>query len=260
MTDRTPTPLHVDELGVRLGSEAVLRDVSLEVSAGTTLAIIGHSGCGKTTLLRAIAGLLPLSAGRITLGAQRVDAMPPQRRGIVYLNQEPLLFPHLNVFENIAFGLRLRHQSDSIIRERVSELLVQLELDGLARRSPQALSGGQRQRAAFGRALIVAPSLLLLDEPFSSLDPQTRLSMQRLFKEVTHARGITALFVTHDLKESLRMGDRFAMLHGGRLQHYPDRRAFCADPATGVAREASFWGDLAKAVAVTPPVSDSSDA
>ncbi|TAM97968.1 MAG: ABC transporter ATP-binding protein [Rhodanobacteraceae bacterium] len=260
MSDHPPASLQVDELRVRLGGVEVLRGLSLAVEAGGTLAIIGPSGCGKTTLLRAIAGLLPLSAGRITLGTQRVDALPSQRRGIVYLNQEPLLFPHLNVFENIAFGLRLRHQPDATVRQQVNELLAQLELDGLAQRSPQALSGGQRQRAAFGRALIVAPSLLLLDEPFSNLDPETRISMQQLFKDLAHARGITALFVTHDLKESLRMGDRFAMLLAGQLRHYPDRRAFCADPATGVVREAAFWGDLAGDTAAPAVAPGSRDA
>ncbi|MDE2155220.1 MAG: ABC transporter ATP-binding protein [Xanthomonadaceae bacterium] len=260
MTDRTPMPLHIDGLGVDLGGHRVLQGVSLAVAAGATMAIIGASGCGKTTLLRAIAGLLPLAAGRIALGPQRVDALPPQRRGIVYLNQEPLLFPHLNVFDNIAFGLRLRHQAERTIRQQVDELLVQLELDALAPRSPQALSGGQRQRAAFGRALIVAPSLLLLDEPFSNLDPETRIAMQQVFKQLAHARGITALFVTHDLKESLRMGDHFAMMHDGRLRHYPDRAAFCADPATGVAREASFWSDLAIGPAAAPVPQDDSHA
>lgn len=255
MTDRAALPLHVDDLGVNLGGQRVLQGVSLAIDTGATLAIIGASGCGKTTLLRAIAGLLPLTAGRIVLGAQRVDVLPPQRRGIVYLNQEPLLFPHLNVFDNIAFGLRLRHRAERTIRKQVEELLMQLELDGLAARPPQALSGGQRQRAAFGRALIVAPSLLLLDEPFSNLDPETRISMQQVFKRLAHARGITALFVTHDLKESLRMGDHFAMLRGGRLQHYANRAAFCADPATGVAREASFWNDLA--IGRSPTLDDS---
>lgn len=260
MTDRLPVPLRIDNLGVDLGGHRVLQGVSLSVGAGATLAIIGASGCGKTTLLRAIAGLLPLTAGQITLGVRRVETVAPQRRGIVYLNQEPLLFPHLNVFDNIAFGLRLRGQPERRIRGRVDELLLQLELDGLARRAPQALSGGQRQRAAFGRALIVAPALLLLDEPFSNLDPETRISMQAVFKQLAHARGITALFVTHDLKESLRMGDRFAMLRGGRLQHYPDQASFCADPATGVAREAAFWGELAAVSSRPPTLSKEPDA
>ncbi len=245
MNDTTRNALIVDGLAVRYGDKSVLQDVALDVDAGRTLTVIGSSGCGKTTLLRTIAGLVPQLRGRIMLGADRIDHLPAHRRGIVYLNQEPLLFPHLNVFENIAFGLRLRHLSHRAIRERVNALITQLELDGLADRQPHTLSGGQRQRAAFGRALIVAPSLLLLDEPFSNLDPETRTSMQFLFKALAHDRAITSIFVTHDLKESLRIGDRFAILHAGGLHHYRDRAAFCVDPTSGVRQEAEFWSDLA---------------
>lgn len=241
MTDSIAPILRVEHLDVRLGGHLVLREVSFAVEANTTMAVIGGSGCGKTTLLRAIAGLIVAERGRVMLGTQDVVSLAPHRRGIVYLNQETLLFPHLNLFENVAFGLRLRRLSDSEIRERVREMIAQLELDGLELRHPHALSGGQRQRAAFGRALAVDPALLLLDEPFSNLDADTRTSMQELFKRVARERGITALFVTHDLKESLRVGDRFAMIRAGRLQTYTDRENFCADPATGVDREARFW-------------------
>ncbi|KZC35297.1 MULTISPECIES: ABC transporter ATP-binding protein [Rhodanobacter] len=241
MSNRSPVALTIENLRVTLGDSAVLDGASLHLAAGTTLAVIGASGCGKTTLLRAIAGLVPIAAGRITLGSQPVDGLPPHQRGMVYLNQEPLLFPHLNLFDNVAFGLRLRHRPEAEIRARVSELMVLLELDGLERRAPHALSGGQRQRAAFARALIVEPALLLLDEPFSNLDPDTRVSAQTLFKQVARTRGITSMFVTHDLKESLRMGDTFALMRRGQLRLYHDRAAFCGDPDTGVAREAAFW-------------------
>lgn len=249
MSDRSPVTLTVENLRVILGDSPVLDGVSLHLAAGATLAVIGASGGGKTTLLRAIAGLLPTAGGRITLGERSVDGQPAHLRGMVYLNQEPLLFPHLNLFENVAFGLRLRRQTDAVIRERVSELLVLLELDGLEQRAPHALSGGQRQRAAFARALIVEPALLLLDEPFSNLDPDTRVSAQMLFKHVARTRGITSMFVTHDLKESLRMGDAFGLLRDGRLRLYHDRAAFCADPDTGVSREAAFWSGMTGAPA-----------
>ncbi|TAL88950.1 MAG: ABC transporter ATP-binding protein [Rhodanobacter sp.] len=240
-TDASSPTLRVDRLGVQLGGQVILHDVSFVVDVHTTMAVIGASGCGKTTLLRAIAGLLTPAHGEVKLGARRVDLLAPNRRGIVYLNQEPLLFPHLDLFENIAFGLRLRRLPERQVRERVAEMLVQLELDGMERRHAHALSGGQRQRAAFGRALVVEPALLLLDEPFSNLDPDTRTSMQDLFKQLARRRGITALLVTHDLKESMRMGDSFAMMRGGRVHAYADRKAFCADPASGVEREAAFW-------------------
>lgn len=245
MTDHLEAALRIEALAVEQGGRVLLRDVTLEVAPGETLAVIGPSGSGKSSLLRAIAGLMPLAHGSITLGGRRVDTLAPHQRGIVYLSQEPLLFPHLDVFENIAFGLRLRRFADETVHAMVGELIGQLGLDGLARRRPDALSGGQRQRVAFGRALIVAPTLLLLDEPFSNLDPDTRLTMQRMFKEITHARGVSAVFVTHELKESLRMGDRYAIVRDQRLRQYDDRAAFCADPDTGVAREAGFWRELA---------------
>jgi putrescine transport system ATP-binding protein len=196
--------------------------------------------------LRAVAGLIVAERGRVMLGTESVDSLAANRRGIVYLNQEPLLFPHLNLFENIAFGLRLRRVAEAEIHERVGKLISQLELDGLELRHPEALSGGQRQRVAFGRALAVDPALLLLDEPFSNLDADTRTNMQDLFKRLAHERGTTALVVTHDLKESIRVGDSFAMIRDGRVHTYKDRQEFCADPISGVDREAAFWRALAK--------------
>jgi ABC-type Fe3+/spermidine/putrescine transport system ATPase subunit len=245
VNDLVNSALHVEGLSVELGGARILDDISFGVDPGTTLAIIGASGCGKTTLLKTLAGLIEPISGRIRLGAAQVEHVPPHRRGIVYLNQEPLLFPHLDVFENVAFGLRMQHLPEAQVRARVTHMLVQLELDGLEQRSPHALSGGQRQRAAFGRALIIEPALLLLDEPFSSLDPATRRAMQALFRRIASGLNSTALFVTHDLRETLTMGDQVAMMRAGRLHTYADREAFCLDPATGVMREATFWQDLA---------------
>jgi len=233
--------LRVENVDVRLGAQLILREVSLSVDAHSTMAVIGPSGCGKTTLLRAVAGLIAVERGRILLGLEPVGVAAAGRQRIVHLNQEALLFPHLDVYENIAFGLRVRNVAEGEIRRRVAALLAQLELSGLELRSPQSLSGGQRQRVAFGRALAADPALLLLDEPFSNLDPDTRTSMQELFKRLANEHGITALFVTHDLKESIRIGQRFAMIRDGRLQTYPDLERFCADPASGVDREAEFW-------------------
>lgn len=236
--------LYVEGLSVELGGTRILDEVGLHVDPGTTLAIIGASGCGKTTLLKALAGLLDPSHGSIRLDAKQVEHLPSHLRGIVYLNQEPLLFPHLNVFENVAFGLRMKHVPGAQVHARVTDMLAQLELDGLEDRPPNALSGGQRQRTAFGRALIIEPELLLLDEPFSSLDPSTRGTMQALFRRVASDLGITALFVTHDLRETLTMGDQLAMMRAGRLHAYANRAAFSQDPATGVMREAAFWHNL----------------
>ena len=235
--------LRVSGLDVSLGGRAILRDVDFAVDPHSTLAVIGPSGSGKTSLLRALAGLGGRANGAIEVDRRRVDALPAHRRGIVYLNQEPLLFPHLDVRGNIGFGLRLRHRSASRIAVVVDPLVAALGLQGLESRDPLTLSGGERQRVAFGRALAVDTAVLLLDEPFASLDPATRLSMQTLFRQVARDRGITALFVTHDLKECLRVGDQFAAIRDGRCRVYPGRAAFCADPANGVAAEIAFWSD-----------------
>jgi putrescine transport system ATP-binding protein len=241
VSESVAAALHVEDVDVRLGAQLILREVSFRVPAHSTMAVIGPSGCGKTTLLRAVAALIAVERGRILLGSEPVGEAAASRQRIVHLNQESLLFPHLDLSENIAFGLRVRHVAEREIRRRVARLIAQLELNGLESRSPQSLSGGQRQRVAFGRALAADPALLLLDEPFSNLDPDTRATMQDLFKHLAGEHGITALFVTHDLKESIRVGDHFAMIRDATLRTYPDLERFCADPASGVDREAEFW-------------------
>ncbi|MFY9825238.1 MAG: ABC transporter ATP-binding protein [Thermoanaerobaculia bacterium] len=226
------------------GSEPVLADVSLAVGHRETVSVLGRSGSGKTTLLKIIAGLETAGRGEILLDGRRIDAVPPQARGIVYLYQEPLLFPHLDVWENVAFGLRLRGVVGEEVTRRVGEMIASLELEDHARKRPHQLSGGQRQRVSFGRALIVQPALLLLDEPFGNLDAETRTGMQALFKRVAAAYRITSLFVTHDLKEAILMGDRFAHLKAGCLRLFGDREAFAADPEIGVMNEVRFWESL----------------
>lgn len=223
----------------------VFEDVQIELPRGRTLAVLGASGCGKTTLLRVIAGLEAADAGWVRLGGRDIGRLSPQQRQALYLYQEALLFPHLDVLENVAFGLRLRRCPQRELRAICLELLAQLELEGLERRMPEQLSGGQRQRVAFGRALAVRPQLLLLDEPFGSLDAQTRSSMQMLFQRVAAQYGMTTVFVTHDVQEALRVGNCFAMLAQGRLNSFASRADFCADPASGVAHELAFWSQIA---------------
>ena len=237
--------LEVRRLRKAFGTQRVLEDVSLDVRSGMVLAVLGASGAGKTTLLRVLAGLEDADAGEITLAGRRVTTLPAEARGAVCLSQEPLLFPHLDVFENIAFGLRVRGASAADIEREVQSWLHALDLAGFAHRRPETLSGGQRQRVAFARALVVKPTLLLLDEPFSSLDPPTRAAMQALFLDKVRPQRIATICVTHDLGEALRVGDAFARLDNGRLTAYPDRMSFCADPRNGVAEEAAFWRRLA---------------
>ncbi len=235
--------LEIIQMEKSFGNTPVLNRISFGLEEHQTLAVLGRSGCGKTTMLKIIAGLLD-GAGSIVLDGREMHHLPPQQRGIVYLYQESLLFPHLNVFENVAFGLRLRKLPETEIRRRVTTLLADLGLADHEQKMPTALSGGQKQRVAFGRALIVQPKILLLDEPFGALDVETRSTMQTLFKKIAREQGITTLFVTHDLKEAVLMGDRLGYMEHGQLEIFDNLDAFIADERTGMRQEINFWQKL----------------
>lgn len=237
--------LRVEGLSKSFGSETVLNDCALHLRQRQTLSVLGRSGSGKTTLLKIIAGLETADLGRVTLAGENLAKTPAHLRGIVYLYQEALLFPHLDVFENVAFGLRLRKAPLAEITQRVNAMLKELQIEDQARKAPEQLSGGQRQRVAFGRALVINPRVLLLDEPFGALDARTRTEMQEFYRRIAAEFGITSVFVTHDLKEALLMGDELAVMDKGQLKHYPDRAAFIRDKNTGVSAEAAFWREVA---------------
>ncbi|WP_341224965.1 ABC transporter ATP-binding protein [uncultured Arcticibacterium sp.] len=236
--------LKVKDLHKSFNKEAVFSSLNFELDAHKTLSILGKSGCGKTTMLKTISGLLAPDQGEIRINDEIINEVIPEQRNIVYLYQEDLLFPHLTAFENIAFGLRLRKKPEAEIQEKVMKMLASLELDGQENKMPNQLSGGQRQRVSFGRAIITNPSLLLLDEPFGSLDTVTRERMQGLFKSLTAEFGITSIFVTHDLKEAVLMGDSIGFMQKGNLKMYANKQDFINDPSTGVQNEINFWGSL----------------
>jgi len=236
--------LRIDRLSKAFHSERVLSALSFSLDEHQTLSILGRSGCGKTTLLKIIAGLLDPDSGDVFLQERNIRGVPAHKRNIVYLYQEALLFPHLNVFENIAFGLRLRKMPEAIIHDRTMEMIRSLELEEQRGKMPHLLSGGQKQRVSFGRALIINPLLLLLDEPFGNLDVGTRAGMQEFFRTVAQKFKITSIFVTHDVKEAILMGNRIGFLENGNLDIYEDVRDFIRDPKTGVSREVDFWEDL----------------
>ncbi len=236
--------LEVRHLTKSFKKEQVVQNLNFMLEAQHTLSILGKSGCGKTTMLKIIAGLVQPDEGEIILADKEVTWEKPERRNIVYLYQEDLLFPHLNTFENIAFGLRLKKMPKAKIEEQVKQMIASLELQGQENKMPNQLSGGQRQRVSFGRAIITNPSLLLLDEPFGSLDSGTRKRMQTLFKNLTKAYKITSLFVTHDLKEAVQMGDKIGFMKAGNLKVYEDLNAFISDATTGVQDEIKFWESL----------------
>jgi ABC-type Fe3+/spermidine/putrescine transport system ATPase subunit len=233
--------LEVAQLSKSYGGMAVLRTLQFSLQQGHCLGVLGASGCGKTTLLQVLAGLVDADAGQVTLQGRDVLALPPEERGIVYLGQEPLLFPHLDVRDNIAFGLQVRGMGRAERYRQSDALVAELGLQGLERRMPVALSGGQRQRVAFGRALIIRPRLLLLDEPFGSLDARTRSDMQQLYRRLSKEHNITSILVTHDVREALVLADDLALMREGELRGYPSRSAFLADPQTGAGAEIAFW-------------------
>lgn len=236
--------LELRHIAKKYSNKQVLQDVNCGLQAHHTLSILGKSGCGKSTLLKIIAGIEDAGSGSVILNGKDISSLASNQRNIVYLFQEPLLFPHLNVFENIAFGLRIRKLKAEEISCRVQEMLDSLGLTEHSKKMPHQISGGQKQRVAFGRALIINPPLILLDEPFSSLDVETRSQMQQLYKTIAAKFQITALFVTHDIKEALLMGDTIAYMEDGLLEIYANKKDFVNAAKTGVKNEIDFWNNL----------------
>lgn len=236
--------LDVKNLKKNYQNNEVLKDINFSLEKGKTLAILGKSGCGKTTLLKVLAGIEQSDEGSVYCSGKPILHLPLNQRNLVYLFQEPLIFPHLNVFDNIAFGLKVRKVTETEIKSRTHDMIEALELSNIMHKTTYELSGGQKQRVAFGRSLIINPDCLLLDEPFSSLDFQTRSSMQIFYKDVSARFNITTIFVTHDLKESIIMGDQFATMDSGILKLYTDKQEFINSPETGVLQEKTFWDNI----------------
>jgi ABC-type sugar transport system ATPase subunit len=225
-------PLSIQHAAKRFQRNVVALDnVCLEIRAGELLAVVGPSGSGKTTLLRAIAGLEKLDAGTIRLGDVVLDALPPRSRDIGMIFQQPALYPHLTVCDNIAFPLRLRGENRAILKQQVEETAARLDLKSLLDRRPDQLSGGQAQRVALARALVRRPKCLLMDEPLSNLDAPLRIEMREQLKALQAAFPITTLHVTHDQDEALAIGNRVAVLHEGRLQQLGTPEEITAQPA-----------------------------
>jgi ABC-type Fe3+/spermidine/putrescine transport system ATPase subunit len=213
-------------------SAPALQGLSLEVAAGDLVALLGASGCGKSTTLRLIAGLITPCRGDVHFDGRSILTTPPERRGVALVFQKPLLLPHMSVGENVGFGLRVRGERPATIRRQVDELLELVQLPGMADRRPGQLSGGQEQRVALARALIVTPRLLLLDEPLSQLDAGLRAEMRELIARLQRRLGITTLLVTHDQEEALLLADRIALLDAGQLQQYDTPRGLYERPAS----------------------------
>jgi sulfate transport system ATP-binding protein len=214
--------IRVEAITKAFGATAALDGVDLDIRGGELLALLGPSGSGKTTLLRVIAGLEPITGGRVLFGQEDATRLAVQQRQVGFVFQHYALFRHMTVADNIAYGLNVRPRAQrparSEIRRRVSELLDLVQLPGLEQRFPGQLSGGQRQRVALARALAVDPKVLLLDEPFGALDAQVRRDLRRWLREIHERTGHTTVFVTHDQDEALELADRVAVLNKGQIE------------------------------------------
>jgi multiple sugar transport system ATP-binding protein len=222
----------LEEVTKRFGRTTAVDAVDLEVEDGELVVLLGPSGCGKTTLLRCVAGLEYPDGGRVRIGDRDVTDLPPRQRDIAMVFQSYAVFPHLKVFDNIAFGLKMRKVDRSKIRDSVERAASLVELSDYLDRYPAQLSGGQRQRVAVARAIVMEPAVLLMDEPLSNLDALLRLTFRAELKKLVSELGTTAIYVTHDQVEALSLGDRIAVMNQGRIvQHDTPTRVY-AEPAS----------------------------
>ncbi len=210
--------IRLDGISKSFDGETILDNLSLEIHDKEFMTLLGPSGCGKTTTLRIIGGFEMPDKGDVFFDGKRINDVPPYRRQVNTVFQKYALFPHLNVFDNIAFGLRIQKRPDSEIREKVKEMLALVNLRGFERRKVDTLSGGQQQRVAIARALVNQPKVLLLDEPLGALDLKLRKDMQNELKNIQHQTGITFIYVTHDQEEALSMSDTVVVMAEGRIQ------------------------------------------
>jgi ABC-type Fe3+/spermidine/putrescine transport system ATPase subunit len=239
--ERAARPLlEVRGVAKRFGDHEVLKAVSLTIAAGEFITLLGESGSGKTTMLRLIAGFEQPSSGEIWMDGSRLDTLPPYKRRVNTVFQQYALFPHLNVRDNVAYGLRVTNTPSNEIDARVTDALRMVKMESFASARPATLSGGQQQRVALARALVNRPLLLLLDEPLSALDANLRKEMQSELKSLQREVGITFLFVTHDQDEAMALSDRIALLRNGALEQIASPREIYSHPAT--AYTAQFIG------------------
>ena len=222
----------IDRVVKEFGSFRALQEISLTVNDGEFVALLGPSGCGKTTLLRIIAGLETQTSGRVVIGGRDVSDLAPRKRGLAMVFQNYAVFPHMTVFENVAFGLRMQKASQADVKRQVERAAALLHIDSYLDRYPAKLSGGQRQRVAVARALAVEPAVLLMDEPLSNLAALLRLEMRTELKAVLREAGTTTIYVTHDQTEAMGLADRIAVMYGGKIDQIGSPLEIYSMPAT----------------------------
>lgn len=221
--------IFVDDKGVDFHA---VSEVDLDIQSGEFITLLGPSGCGKTTTLRMIAGFESFSSGDIYFGSENVRDVAPSKRDCTMVFQSYALFPHLNVFENVAYGLRIKKISDADIRKKVSDTFAIMNLGDYSDRMPNQLSGGQQQRVALARALVMEPSVLLFDEPLSNLDAKLRLTMRDEIRRIQKEVGITAIYVTHDQNEAMSMSDRIVVMNKGKIEQIGTPHEIYQKPAS----------------------------
>ncbi|WP_448757918.1 ATP-binding cassette domain-containing protein [Aggregatibacter sp.] len=224
------------------GATKVLQDFNLTFEKGKFTTLLGASGCGKTTILRLIAGLEDLDQGQILCDGKDISRLPPQQRGVGIVFQSYALFPHLTVGENVAFGLKMQESPSSDITEKVSQALKMVELEGFEHRRIEQLSGGQQQRVALARALVIAPQILLFDEPLSNLDTHLRRTMREMIRHLQQKLGITVLYVTHDQTEAFAVSDAVVVINQGNVEQIGSPNALYHHPTSRFT--ANFMGEV----------------
>ncbi|HET7450078.1 MAG TPA: ABC transporter ATP-binding protein [Gaiellaceae bacterium] len=237
-----PTAIALTGVSKSFSGHAAVNDVTIEIAEGEFFSMLGPSGCGKTTTLRMIAGFETPDSGRVILKGNDVTAVSPNRRPVNMVFQQYALFPHMTIYDNVAFGLRMKRVPRSEHHARVSELLRIVDLEGYEKRRPKQLSGGQQQRVALARALVNRPAALLLDEPLGALDVKLRKTMQLELKRIQHELGTTFVYVTHDQDEALAMSDRIAVMNRGQVEQLGSPREIYERPTTAFV--ADFIGSL----------------
>lgn len=224
--------LKITELSVELQKTEILKNIDLEINTGEFVSLLGASGCGKTTLLKSIAGLLDVKEGDIQINGKSIMKQPPEKRGTVIVFQDLRLFPHMTVEQNIGFTMDIKKVSKEIKKKRVAELLHAVQLEGFEKRKIREMSGGQKQRVALARALAADPKILLLDEPFSSLDENLRCEMAELVRKLHREMGLTVVMVTHDKEEAMKVSDYIALMKDGEVLQYDNPEVMFYHPVS----------------------------
>ena len=235
--------LKLTDIKKQFGTTPVLHGVDLDVAEGEMIVIVGASGCGKSTLLRIVAGLEFATSGQVDIGGRDVTGLDPAERDVAMVFQNYALYPHMSVFQNMAYGLKIRRMAPEDIRKRVAQAASLLGIEALLERRPRELSGGQRQRVAMGRAIVREPKLFLFDEPLSNLDAKLRVQMRAEIKRLQRRLGVTSLFVTHDQVEAMTLGDRLVVMHQGHVAQVATPMEIWSRPADTYV--ASFIGSPA---------------